>query len=666
MKKNIIYIAALALMGTACNNEDALVTVPANNNVTGDVKMITETISATNGDASGTTRVAIGNGNNEFSWSAGDQIAVHVSDGGSNNSYCTATLASGENTNSASFSVTYPDGSSRDAFAIFPASIVAAAAEKYGQSGETLDLTLPGSYTLAEVSDTKTPCPMIATNDPSSSKWDFYQLCGLLRLTVNGIPDDATYLQVDFGGYQVCGDFSIASPVEIITSPLSVPTISTSAIIGTSPANAGDKIRITDLGGSTSVTVNIPLPVGTYGDITVSAWNSSNAKVQDLTLGYKANRAKGKKVTTSLPDSKSILTGSAITSTSDKAELESVINFNFMNGSTPVSDIRFVRVFSGANKLMATYNGSTDTPNPVTLSKSNEETDNLPSSIYMGLRFDATANDLIVFQVIDADGKVYSGSINAPIKGGFKNGYLYKHTVDVKAYKFTVASGKQVCFSPGDLGVDNGVYSFTEPFTAWNQDQTSMTEKTNNPSTSKRTWFIRSEVQNGHTVYGINWRIQDYAPEWKYLVGLNAGRKIDNGNVSLYYKVHINTTELGDRYWCYLLPPDEATADDIKDDLKKYKSGTEYYEVTDYLKYIAKGFVLLMDTEHSYRLSSSSTAKWTYKSRSDKHSGYYQAGYTSGSKTYFSFEETGPKQNSGNNGYEYRIHTRYIHDVINP
>ena len=174
MKKNIFYMAALAVIAAACSNEDSLVTNPANNGA-GDVKMITETISATNGDDA--TRAAV-DADAKFTWTAGDQIAVHVSDG---KYYTTEALAAG-GSKCAEFTVNYPDGESRDAFAVYPASIVSATAANYGQSGSPLDVTLPSSYTLAEVSGTTTPCPMIATN-ATGSGWTFKQLCGLLRLT---------------------------------------------------------------------------------------------------------------------------------------------------------------------------------------------------------------------------------------------------------------------------------------------------------------------------------------------------------------------------------------------------------------------------------------------------------------------------------------------------
>ena len=637
MKKIFIYTSLLAAITLSCSkleNEP----VQKGQEPDSDVVMITEKIS---GGRKVSSKATIDNDHaSVFKWSVGDAVAVHVSKG-DDHKYVTSSGADVAEP-SASFTVTYEEGYARDAFAVYPASIVAESAPNYGQSGSSLDVTLPASYTLDQVTDAKgekSPCPMIASN--TGTRWDFYQLCGLLRLTVNSIPATTKRLEIDFDGKNVAGNFAISSPVK-------GDGTSTIALSGADGSNS-TTITVTKDGtnavlGSTELVLNIPLPTGNYSNIYVVAYDAISGgkplKVGNASFDYQAKNTKGVKRTVSL-----------------SGDPQSLFSFTFNDGTNDLSnDLRFVRLFSCQNKL---YNGST-TYGPYTVSS----IVNFDNHVEATLNLDSDNGDQLVFQVVTSEGKVYSGSYDAP-DGGFIMGKTYDMTVIVKAYTFSVASSKQVYFSPGDLGVDNGVYSFTEPFTAWNQDQTSMTEKTNNPTTSKRTWFIRSEVQNGQTVYGIDWRIQDYAPEWKYLVGINDGSKrtIDAGNVSLYYKVHINTTELGDRYWCYLLPPDQTTADDIEADLKNYKSGTEYYEVTDYLKYIAKGFVLLMDTEHSYRLSSSSTAKWTYKSRSDKHSGYYQSGYVNTSKTYFDFGANGPNYNAMNNGYEYRIHTRYIHDV---
>ena len=289
MKKNIIYMAALAVLTAACSNEDDNILPGSETGSTDEVRMITETITATNGDAAGSasTRAAVG-ADAKFTWSAGDQVAVHVSDG---KYYTTTALAEG-GSNSAEFSVSYPEGASRDAFAVFPSSIVILNAANYGQSGASLDVTLPKEYDVTEVKDHITPCPMIADNTGSS--WTFKQLCGLLRLTITNIPSGTDYLKLDFNGRKVSGDFSIASPVTPGTSTIQ-------SVAGTKGTD--DYIMITGLGDVTSYTVNIPLPTGTaYSDLTVSAWNSSNVplKAQVTPFSYTASRAKGKKVTSAL------------------------------------------------------------------------------------------------------------------------------------------------------------------------------------------------------------------------------------------------------------------------------------------------------------------------------------------------------------------------------
>ena len=261
MKNKLIYMAALAMLASACSNEDDPILSGNENNGTGEVKMITETITATNSDANGTTRADV-DANAKFTWSKDDKIAVHVSDG---KYYTTEALAEGDGgSNNADFSVSYPEGSSRDAFAIFPASIVNATAAYYGQESRALAVTLPSSYTLAQVSGTTTPCPMIATNSPGSG-WEFKQLCGMLRLTVKGIPADATGLKILFPGKKVNGNFYVASPVTPGTSTISLPY--------NKPAAGEDRITVTGLNGSaTTYDINLPLPVGALN--TIGIWCS--------------------------------------------------------------------------------------------------------------------------------------------------------------------------------------------------------------------------------------------------------------------------------------------------------------------------------------------------------------------------------------------------------
>ena len=294
MKKIFFYIAALAVITAACTNEDSLVTVPTNNG-TSEGKMITETITATNGDAP--TRAAIADADGAFTWSEGDQVAVHASDG---KYYTTEALTANSSDETATFTVTY--SGSRDAFAVFPASIVATDAENYGQSGSPLDVTLPSSYTLAEVSGTKTPCPMIATNDPGSTEWEFKQLCGLLRLTLESIPATATSIQITFD-QNVAGSFSIPSSV----AP------ETSEIAAANHSGVDSKvITITGLtGAATTYDINLPLPTGEYEKVYITYLDNTSQELYKAIKylsstvpttsvpapTYTAQRAHGKKVT---------------------------------------------------------------------------------------------------------------------------------------------------------------------------------------------------------------------------------------------------------------------------------------------------------------------------------------------------------------------------------
>lgn len=292
MKKHITYIALLSIMMTACNkNESTPVTEPDQDNT---IKMVTETIQAANED--GTPTRASVDTDARFSWTEGDQIAVHVSDG---KYYISETLAPGEYNGCADFSVTYPENKSRDAFAIYPADIVAEYTTEYGQSGSELMVTLPDAYKINEVASNTVPCPMIATNTAGKG-WMFSQLCGMLRLSINNIPSDALYLTIDFNGKKVQGEFSISGDITPGTSS-----------IQTSQTDGDDDI-ITVVGlnqgnyAGTSCVINLPLPAGTYDCIDITAFNSSDEPLLGSSrhfkdgASYNAARAKGKKLSASL------------------------------------------------------------------------------------------------------------------------------------------------------------------------------------------------------------------------------------------------------------------------------------------------------------------------------------------------------------------------------
>ena len=634
----------LATVAAACTKDESDFSQDGNGMLptdTPEVKMITETISGRSGSST-ITRATIADADGAFSWTAEDHIAVHVSKD-SNHEYVFTSEDGGsgatvdaDDSSKATFTVAYQMGYTRDAFAIYPSTIVSKNAANYGQSGSTLDVTLPSSYTLDQVTTEKTPCPMISVNDPESDTWEFFQLCGLLRLTANSIPTDAKRLEINFGEKSVAGNFSIPNPAGDGSSTIAIDNASGSnSSIITITKDGSD----TTLGGE-SLVLNIPLPTGTYTDLMVTAYDAltggTSTRVGIESFAYTAVNTKAVKKATTLSK-------------------QSIFKFTFRNNNTVLENLRFVRGFSNLNKL---HNGET-TYGPFTESDSEN---NLPKTIQKTLEFDDNSGDLFVFQVVGADGKVYAGSIAAP-EDGYVAGQVYDLMVDVNLYTFTVeTNGKKVYFSPGDLGVDNGVYSFTEPFTTWEHGNTSPANDAAS-APAKRVWFdMHSQGSNvmdpaiitSGSVYGIEgWRSPKRSNtsfpnspnpyEWNNIVN----RTNMNSGVAAYYKVTIS----GHQY-CLLLPPDETLSTDIGDDLT---SG----EVTDYAKYLGKGFVLLFNTNRGNYASN----KWSWGGSTSSYAkqGFYWTIYNSSNRYYFTWPDAGPKVDWGAN--RMRNHVRYVHDV---
>jgi len=620
MKKIFLYFSIIAT-AVACTSESLEKDV---------TPMVTETISGTYGLS---TKATIADDDASFKWSVGDNLAIHVSNGDSHKYVFTsgtggASVAEAE----ASFSVTYESGYSRDAFAVFPSSIVSATAANYGQSGSPLDVTLPSSYTLSQVQGEVSPCPMIATNTAGDG-WTFYQLCSLLRLTVNDIPAGAKRLEISFDGKNVAGNFAISDPKGDGSSTIALDDASGSNSAVITITKDGTDVAL----GVTSLVANIPLPVGNYSKITVYAYDAISGgnvvSFDKISFSYMAVNTKGVKKTTSLTD-------------------QSIFSFTFrdVDTQTNLGGLRFVRLFSCQNKL---YNGAT-TFGPYTVSSDTGEAD-MANPVQATLKFGPDDGDQLAFQVIDANGKVYSGLYDAPT-GGFPMG-SYDLTVDVKAYTFTMRSGNsgnKFYFSPGDLGVDNGVYSFTEPFTTWAHGNTTFyDDAAKQPAT--RVWFDQyydNAVITSGTVYGIaGWRSPNRAGssvdtyEWNYLVK----SRTMSDNVARYYKVTIP----GHQY-CLLLPPDETQSADIGEDLT---AG----EVTDYAKYIGKGFVLLFNTNRAIYNSKSKLFSWGEATTNSAKQGFYWAIYNSSNRYYFTWPDNGPKVDW--EATRQRDHVRYVRNV---
>ncbi len=298
MKKINYFIAVAAVFLASCSNNDEPI---LSENQQPETARVTYIRADANEDA--TTRGSVDGTTAAFTWNTGDKIAVYA--GGYKIS---DDLASEYNaTNAATFAFSGDNAvteSNRANFAIFPASLVwdgtsirSGSASDY--TATSLKLTLPASYTLAQVQDDVSPTPMIATNAPNGDL-SFKALCPLLRVTVVNIPKQTKRIEFDFNGNKVQGEFALTGVTPGTTA------IATSATDGTD-----DIITVTMADNTTwhdNLVINLPVPTGTYGNITITAYDATSDGHAVLTLtkpikstGWTPTRKSSRKMTATLP-----------------------------------------------------------------------------------------------------------------------------------------------------------------------------------------------------------------------------------------------------------------------------------------------------------------------------------------------------------------------------
>ena len=237
----------------------------------------------------------------EFSWSEGDQIAVHYSDG----SY--PALSVDHETGA----VNAPSTAARmrDCYAVYPAE--AAVAANYGNP--TLQVRLPASYQLSGIvsgTDTRgwnwSACPMVAVNDPYSDLLYFRHVGSLLRLNVIGVDPaifriDVTLDALDeLAGHRgnIHGNFTVSNPSG------RTPTIERSE---------GDRhtvsFQLAPDGGSIGsgvkrLVLNLPVPTGTYAGLRVTSFDAAGQTLATLFLDrrFPFQRHYGKRVWVLFPE----------------------------------------------------------------------------------------------------------------------------------------------------------------------------------------------------------------------------------------------------------------------------------------------------------------------------------------------------------------------------
>ena len=262
-------------------------------------------IRATNGDS----KAIIDDSSAEFSWAAGDKIALFSGD----TYYKSEGLADAYDDNTdVEFAFTTAVNAGRADFAVYPADLVfdgdnVRANSVSNHAASSLTLTLPASYALADVQGAKSVTPMIALNAPDGTLY-FKSICALLRLTLENVPKQTKSISFTFGGKKVQGEFTL--------SGVNLGDLDSFAGVQVNPSSASDS-TITVTGVSIDAltkdfVVSIPVPVAVassceYKTVTVTTLDEQGHKINSYRASVKSSgnwvpsRKSSRKLSVTLP-----------------------------------------------------------------------------------------------------------------------------------------------------------------------------------------------------------------------------------------------------------------------------------------------------------------------------------------------------------------------------
>ena len=166
-------------------------------------------------------------------WSENDKIYVYGE--GVN---ATLDLSDGKDTNKGTFTGTIKGDATALKYAVYPVPTIAEGSES---------ISFPATYTYPYNSNS----PMYATFGGDKSSLNFGHLCGMMRLTINGIPTDGEKTLTLTSESNIAGSATLTEA----DGKLSLSAIS---------SGEGKSITVTIPEGITGTTFDMPLPAGTY------------------------------------------------------------------------------------------------------------------------------------------------------------------------------------------------------------------------------------------------------------------------------------------------------------------------------------------------------------------------------------------------------------------
>lgn len=255
---------------------------------------VTETLELSFEDANPdpATKVEIATGTGKFSWSDMDQVAIWYQNGN------TGSWSTGPIT--AKSRITVSGEGVRAKLAVYPASARSnfnMTAVNNSTYANITKITYPTEIDVADKNDEYSPMPMIALNDPSRSGLKFYHVGGLIRFKLYGIPKGTMYIKIanTTTDTPLAGDFPIEIPTgnEVSAAGLVYNRSQWAYLYGdnswTSVFGSSHKkeviVKITKTAytaETNGVTINLPVPLGVYDKLTITALNSSKAVISTV------------------------------------------------------------------------------------------------------------------------------------------------------------------------------------------------------------------------------------------------------------------------------------------------------------------------------------------------------------------------------------------------
>lgn len=227
------------------------------------------------------TRTAFDGTTGKFSWSEGDEIAFHLSDG----SYTVAEIDPA----TSKVKLYIREGLTRDNFAVYPAS---AAIQEHSTIGD-MQVKLPNAYNVSDDPTTDyVPMPMVATQD-ETNHLKFNHTGALLQVNLD-IPAGTKTAKVSLGDKALSGTLTVVADGDYYkTNATSVNQVS----------DGGNTITFTvseeenGLAENTQAYLRLPVSTGTYDEIKIVYSDGEYDTYEfhkDVTMSF--NRSAGKKL----------------------------------------------------------------------------------------------------------------------------------------------------------------------------------------------------------------------------------------------------------------------------------------------------------------------------------------------------------------------------------